>query len=185
MCQNGLAFGMVPAGAEMKSDTKIIGAVIGMGMLLVSVMAFQSASTNARFDDINARFDRMDTRFDGVDARFDRMDARFDRMDARFDRMDTRIDGMQYEFTTRIDGLQYEFTTRIDGLQNEFTTRIDGLQNEFSTRIDDLRSDMREDHAAIHMRLDGLQETVSEIAQRLSRVEGRLGMPGGDGQATP
>ena len=158
----------------MKSDTKIIGAVIGMGMLLVSVMAFQSASTNARFDDINARFDRMDTRFDGVDARFDRMDARFDRMDARFDRMDTRIDGMQYEFTTRIDGLQYEFTTRIDGLQNEFTTRID-----------DLRSDMREDHAAIHMRLDGLQETVSEIAQRLSRVEGRLGMPGGDGQATP
>ena len=116
----------------MKSDTKIIGAVIGMGMLLVSVMVFQSASTNARLDDINARFDRMDT---------------------RFDRMDNRIDGMQYEFTTRID---------------------------------DLRSDMREDHAAIHMRLDGLQETVSEIAQRLSRVEGRLGMPrSGDGQATP
>lgn len=146
MCQNGLAFGMVPAGAEMKSDTRIIGAVIGMGMLLVSVMVLQSASTNARIDDINARFDRMDTRFD-------RMDSRFDSMDSRFDRMDSRMDGMQYEFTTRID---------------------------------DLRSDMREDHAAIHMRLDGLQEVVSEIAQRLSRVEGRLGMPRGtDGQATP
>lgn len=125
MCQNELAFGVVPAGTEMKPDTKIIGAVIGMGMLLVSVMVFQSASTNARIDDINARFDRMDT---------------------------------------RIDGIQYEFTTRID----------------------ELRSDMREDHAAIHMRLDGLQETVSEIAQRLSRVEGRLGMPrGADGQAAP
>ena len=148
----------------MQSDTKIIGAVIGMGMLLVSVMAFQSASTNARLDDINARFDRMDTRFDGVDARFDGVDARFDGVDARFDRMDTRIDGMQYEFTTRMDGMQYEFTTRIDGL----------------------RSDMREDHAAVHMRLDGLQETVSEIAQRLAHVEGRLGMPrGADGQATP
>jgi len=141
----------------MKSDTKIIGAVIGMGMLLVSVMAFQSASTNARLDDINARFD-------GVDARFDRMDTRFDGVDARFDRMDTRIDGMQYEFNTRMDRMQYEFTTRIDGL----------------------RSDMREDHAAIHMRLDSLQETVLEIAQRLARVEGRLGMPrGADGQATP
>ena len=150
MCQNGLAFGMIPAGAEMQSDTKIIGAVIGMGMLLVSVMAFQSASTNARLEGINARFDRMDTRFDGVDA--------------RFDRMDTRIDGIQYEFTTRMDGMQYEFATRIDGL----------------------RSDMREDHAAVHMRLDGLQETVSEIAQRLAHVEGRLGMPrGADGQATP
>ena len=127
----------------MKSDTKIIGAVIAMGMLLVSVMVFQAASMNARLDDINARFDRMDT---------------------RFDRMDTRMDGMQFEFTTRMDSMQYEFTTRID----------------------DLRSDMREDHAATHMRLDGLQEVVSEIAQRLSHVEGRLGMPrGGDGQAAP
>ena len=109
----------------MKSDTKIIGAVIGMGMLLVSVMVFQSASTNARIDgmqsDVNARFERLDT------------------------------------------------------------------------RIDDLRSDMREDHAVIHMRLDGvhmrldgLQEGLSEVAQRLSHVEGRLSMPrGSDGQATP
>lgn len=120
----------------MKSEAKIIGAVIGMGMLLVSVMVFHSASMNARLDDINARFDRMDT----------------------------RMDSMQSEFTTRIDSMQYEFTTRID----------------------DLRSDMREDHAAIHMRLDGLQEVVSEIAQRLSHVEGRLGMPrGADGQAAP
>ena len=102
----------------MKSDTKVMGAVIGTGMLLVSVMVFQGASTNARIDglrsDVNARFERIDT------------------------------------------------------------------------RIDDLRSDMREDHAVIHMRLDGLQEVLSEIAQRLSHVEGRLGMPrGADGQATP
>ena len=102
----------------MKSDTKIIGAVIGMGMLLVSVMVYQSASTNARIDDLRS----------DVNARFERTD----------------------------------------------------------TRIDDLRSDMREDHAVIHMRLDGLQETASEIAQRLSHVEGRLGMPrGADGQIPP
>ena len=162
----------------MKSDTRIIGAVIGMGMLLVSVMAFQGASTNARFDDVNTRFDDINTRFDDINARFDRMDTRFDRMDIRFDRMDIRFDGVDARFDrmdTRIDGIQYEFTTRMDGMQTEFTTRIDGL-----------RSDMREDHAAIHMRLDSLQETVLEIAQRLSRVEGRLGMPrSADGQATP
>ena len=57
----------------MKSDTRInVGAVIGMGMLLVSVMVFLSASTNARIDrladDVNARFDRVDARFDRVDA---------------------------------------------------------------------------------------------------------------------
>ena len=93
---------------RMKSDTRInVGAVIGMGILLVSVMVFQSAATNARIE-------RLDT------------------------------------------------------------------------RVDDLRSDMREDHAAIHLRLDNLQEGQSDIAQRLSHVEGRLGMPRGvDEEAAP
>lgn len=81
--------------------------------------------------------------------------------------------------------------------------RIDDIGahvERLDTRIDDLRSDMREDHAAIHMRLDAvttrvdatnarlnaLQEILSQIAQRLSHVEGRLGMPRGvDGEDTP
>ena len=106
----------------MKSDTWInVGAVIGMGTLLVTVMVFQGASTNARIDDVSAHVERLDTRIDGLD-----------------------------------------------------------------TRIDDLRSDMREDHAAIQVRLDALQEGQSEIAQRLSHVEGRLGLPRGVGEeATP
>ena len=104
----------------MKSDTWInAGAVIGMGTLLVTVMVFQGASTNARIDDVSAHVERLDTRIDGLDTRFDRLD----------------------------------------------------------TRIDDLRSDMREDHAAIQVRLDALQEGQSEIGQRLSHVEGRLGLP--------
>ena len=97
----------------MKSDTWInVGAVIGMGTLLVTVMVYQGASTNARIDDVSAHVDRLDTRIDGL-----------------------------------------------------------------GTRIDDLRSDMREDHAAIQVRLDALQEGQSEIGQRLSHVEGRLGLP--------
>jgi len=97
----------------MKSDTWInVGAVIGMGTLLVTVIVFQGASTNARIDDVSAHVERLDTRIDGLD-----------------------------------------------------------------TRIDDLRSDMREDHAAIQVRLDALQEGQSEIGQRLSHVEGRLGLP--------
>ena len=117
----------------MKSDTWInAGAVIGMGTLLVTVMVFQGASTNARIDgvrnDLNAHVERLGTRIDGLDTRFDRLD----------------------------------------------------------TRIDDLRSDMREDHAAIQVRLDALQEGQSEIGQRLSHVEGRLGLPRGVGEeATP
>ena len=99
----------------MKSDTWInVGAVIGMGTLLVTVMVFQGASTNARIDDVSAHVERLDT------------------------------------------------------------------------RIEDLRSDMREDHAAIQVRLDALQEDHSEIGQRLSHVEGRLGMPRGvEEEATP
>lgn len=116
------------SGKAVKTDTKIsVGAVIGMGTLLLTVMVLQGASTNARIDDIGTHVERLDT------------------------------------------------------------------------RIDDLRSDMREDHAAIHMRLDAvdtrvdatntrldaLQEILSQIAQRLSHVEGRLGMSRGvDGEDT-
>ena len=81
-------------------------------------------------------------------------------------------------------------------MQNDVNARFERL----NTGIDGLRSDMREDHAVIHMRIDATnmcidainlrldtqQESLSEIAQRLSHVEGRLGMPrGGDGDAAP
>ena len=77
----------------MSTETRInVGAAIGMGILLVTVMVFQSASTNARIDelrvDVNARFDRLD-------ARIDRQDTRFDRLDARIDRQDTRVDSLR------------------------------------------------------------------------------------------
>ena len=77
----------------MSTETRInVGAVIGMGMLLVTVMVFQSASTNARIDEL--RVD-VNTRFDRLDARIDRQDARFDRLDARIDRQDTRVDSLR------------------------------------------------------------------------------------------
>ena len=141
----------------MKSDTTInVGAVIGMGTLLLSVMVFQGASTNARFDDVNARIERLDTRMDGLDARIDGLDTRIEGLESRIDRLDTRFGGLESRFD-----------------------RLD-------TRFDELRSDMREDHAAIHVRLDALQQGQSEIGQRLSHVEGRLGMLRGvDGEATP
>ena len=45
---------------------------------------------------------------------------------------------------------------------------------------------MREDHAAIDVRLDAFQGILAEILQRLAHIEGRLGMPrGGDAEAAP
>ncbi len=77
----------------MSTETRInVGAVIGMGMLLVTVMVFQSASTNARIDRLDARMEGL--RVD-VNTRFDRQDARFDRLDARIDRQDTRMDSLR------------------------------------------------------------------------------------------
>ena len=74
----------------MSTETRInVGAVIGMGMLLVTVMVFQSASTNARIDrlgvDVNARFDRLDARVDSL------------RSDMREDHgaLDVRLDAFQ------------------------------------------------------------------------------------------
>ena len=60
----------------MSTETRInVGAVIGMGMLLITVMVFQSASTNARIDRLDARVDslRSDMREDlgALDVRLD------------------------------------------------------------------------------------------------------------------
>ena len=148
----------------MKSDTRInVGAVIGMGMLLVTIMVFQSGTTNARIDRMDARFDRMDSRFDGLDSRFDRLEGRFDGLEGRFDGLEGRVDGLDSRFD------------RTD-------SRIGGLE----AQVDGLRSDMREDHTAINSRLDDMQAGLSEVAQHLSHVEGRLGMPrSGDTQTAP
>ena len=148
----------------MKSDTRInVGAVIGMGMLLVTIIVFQSGTTNARID-------RLDSRFDGLDDRFDRLEGRFDGLDSRFDRLEGRFDGLE---------------GRVDGLDSRFD-RTDSRIGVLEAQVDGLRSDMREDHAAINSRLDAMQSDLSEVAQRLSHVEGRLGMPrGGDTEGAP
>ena len=166
----------------MSTETRInVGAVIGMGMLLVTVMVFQSASTNARIDelrvDVNTRFDRQDARFDRLDARFDRLDARFDRLDARVGSLDTRVGSLD----TRVGSLDARVGS-LDTRVGSLDTRMDSLD----TRMDSLRSDMREDHAAIGARLDAFQESLADILQRLAHIEGRLGMPrGGDAEAAP
>ena len=81
----------------MSTETRInVGAVIGMGMLLVTVMVFQSASTNARIDRLDARVEGLGV---DVNARIDRLDARVDslRSDMREDHgaLDVRLDAFQ------------------------------------------------------------------------------------------
>lgn len=104
----------------MSTETRInVGAVIGMGMLLVTVMVFQTASTNARIDglgvDVNARIDRLDTRVEGLrvdfNTRFDRLDARVDslRSDMREDHgaLDVRLDAFQESLADILERLAH------------------------------------------------------------------------------
>ena len=102
----------------MSTETRInVGAVIGMGMLLVTVMVFQSSSTNARIDrldtrveglrvDVNTRFDRLDTRIDGLDARIDGQDTRIDRLDARVDSLRSDMREDHAALVARLDAFQ-------------------------------------------------------------------------------
>ncbi len=93
------------------------------------------------------------------------MVALFASTNARIDRLDVRIDGLRDDFTTQFG--------RLD-------SRIDGLRDDVNAQIGSLRADMREDHAAIHARLDSLQDGLADVGQRLARVEGRLGMARAD-----
>ena len=76
----------------------------------------------------------------------------------------------------RIDGLRSDLNSQIGRVDS----RIDDLRDDVNVQIGSLRADMREDHAAIHTRLDSLQDGLADVGQRLARVEGRLGMPRAD-----
>ena len=98
-------------------------------------------------------------------------------MVALFASTNARIDGLRGDLNSQIGRVD----SRIDGLRDDFTaqfgrldSRIDGLRDDVNVQIGSLRADMREDHAAIHTRLDSLQDGLADVGQRLARVEGRL-----------
>ncbi len=104
------------------------------------------------------------------------MVALFASTNARIDRLDVRIDGLRDDFTTQFGRLD----SRIDGLRDDVNVQIGSLRDDVNMQNGSLRADMREDHAAIHARLDSLQDGLADVGQRLARVEGRVGIARAD-----
>ena len=148
----------------MQRDTWImLGSIVGLAALLVPIMVALFASTNARIDglrgDVNTQIGRLDSRIDGLRDDFT----------AQFGRLDSRI-----------DGLRDDINAQIGSLRDDVNAQIGSLRDDVDVQNGSLRADMREDHAAIHTRLDSLQDGLADVGQRLARVEERLGMARAD-----
>ncbi len=137
----------------MQRDTWImLGSIVGLAALLVPIMVALFASTNARIDGLRGD------------------------VNTQIGRLDSRIDGLRDDFTAQFGRLD----SRIDGLRDDVNAQIGSLRDDINAQNGSLRADMREDHAAIHARLDSLQDGLADVGQRLARVEGHLGMARAD-----
>ncbi len=74
-------------------------------------------------------------------------------------RLDNKIDSLDTKIGTKIDALDTKFDTKIDALDTKFDTKIDALDTKFDRRFDALGRD------------------VTDVRERLARVEGHLMRP--------
>ena len=87
-------------------------------------------------------------------------------------KLGSRIDLLDTKFETKIDLLDTKFETRITDLDTKFETRIDLLDTKFETRITGLDT-------KFGGKLDAMGRDISDIRERLGRVEGHLMAPEG------
>ena len=138
---------------KLKTDTwAIIGAFSGWSAVIVTIMLALHSVTNARISEQNA----------SIDAQGERLGAR---IDAQGERLGARIDEQGERLGARIDEQGERLGARIDAQGTRLGARVD----EQDARIDTLHDTMRNEHALI---LDSL----AGIAQRVSYIEGHLGI---------
>ena len=78
------------------SDTRaivltIVGAGVGLAVLLTSVMFALIGGVNTRIDDLSARMDRLDMRMDRIETRLDGLDERLRNVEIAFGKVDQRL----------------------------------------------------------------------------------------------
>ncbi len=81
------------------------------------------------------------------------------------DQLTKHIDGVNTRLTKQIEGLDTRLTAQITSLDNRLTRRIDGVDKRLSNQIDGLRH-----------RMDQMGDQLTDVKERLSRIEGYLGI---------
>ena len=116
-----------------------------------------------RFDAHDRRFDEHDRRFDAIEARLDAHDRRFDEHDRRFDEHTNKLN----ELIVTVNG----HSRKLDELA-AIVNRHDRKLDELGTGVADLREALTQYHASVL----GHSILISEIDERLRRVERHLNL---------
>ena len=139
----------------------ILAAGIGGPTILLTVMNSRFADINNRFADINGRIVDINKR---VDERFA---AQTELMRQGFDNVNRRLDERLDDVNSRFD----DMNKRIDDLHN----RLDDVNkrlDDVNSRLDDVNKRL-DDHG---LRLARIEDGYIDIGQRVSRLEGRIGL---------
>ena len=119
-----------------------------------------------------------------------RMGSRMDRMEERIGRIEARLDHRMGEFEARLDHRMREFEARMEArldqrlreFEARMEARLDQRLREFEVRFEQRFAEIDARFEAMDRRFERLEEAVRDIAERLARVEGHLGIsrPGGE-----
>ena len=109
------------------------------------------------------------------------------RLDTKFTGMigdlDTKFTGMigdlDTKFTGMIGDLDTKFTTRIDNQDNKMDNKIDALDTKIDNKTDALAAKIDNKTDALAAKIDALADDVTDVRERLARVEGHLMAPEG------
>lgn len=143
----------------------ILAAGIGGPTILLAVM-------NSRFADINNRFADVNNRIVDINKRVDeRFAAQTELMRQGFDNMNKRLDERLDDGNKRLDERLDDMNSRFDDINNRFDD-VNSRFDNVNSRLDDVNNRL-DDHG---LRLARIEDGYIDIGQRVSRLEGRVGL---------
>ena len=137
-------------------------------LLVVSIRVQHQESINIRTEvgqQIEQAFDRLRVEFTEIlDARFSvqdsRLDARFAVLESRFDVLESRFDVLE----SRFDVLE----SRVSALESSLADLRRTVEQNHQTA--------QRNHQATQRRLDRIDSDLTDIRERVARIEGHLGI---------
>ena len=132
------------------------------------------SAINKRLDDVNKRLDDVNQHL--VDQSR-RIDAVREELSQRIDKTNERMDAMSNDLNSRMDAMSGDLNSRMDAMSSDLNSRMDAMSSDFNRRIDATDASLgrlyevivrREEHSAVVIKLNELEQDVRELKQRFA-----------------
>lgn len=121
------------------------------------------SAINKRLDDVNKRLDDVNQHL--VDQSR-RIDAVREELSQRIDKTNERMDAMSNDLNSRMDAMSGDLNSRMDAMSSDFNRRIDATDASLGRLYEVIVR--REEHSAVVIKLNELEQDVRELKQRFA-----------------